>query len=58
MKLSECKYGVLVISNFDKKVGMVVGVTESTKGLPAPEIKWQDGKTFYRFPENLSLYKD
>ena len=68
MKLSECKYGVLVTYAVDVdnpkllgKVGMVVGVSENCKtGLPVPLVQWQDDKDYRGSVHHsrLALYQD
>ncbi len=67
MKLSECKFGVIVQDTVFNMVGMVVGVTEcqikpdyltKTVYLPIPLIQFQNGVTIGVNPSNLRLYEE
>ncbi len=61
MKLSECKFGILVENEFDSRVGMIIGITQYTTeedAFPVPLIQWQDGTTHAMNPNHLCLYED
>jgi hypothetical protein len=61
MKLSECKFGILVENEFDIRVGMIIGITQYTTEqgtFPVPLIQWQDGTTHAMNPDHLRLYED
>lgn len=69
MKLSECKYGILVqkLSEYGE-IGMVVGITNNiphvlTEEQREPEraiplVQWQSGSTSGIHPFNIRIYKD
>tara|TARA_R110002153_G_scaffold244399_1_gene399807 strand:- start:99 stop:296 length:198 start_codon:yes stop_codon:yes gene_type:complete len=65
MKLSECKYGVLVETVFGvvgrnsyTRVGMVVGVTQNSLEEAIPLIHFQNGEEYGVHPANLFLYEE
>lgn len=65
MKLSECKYGVLVARAFCTvgkdpytRVGMVVGVTQNSLEEAIPLIHFQSGERYGVHPANLFLYEE
>lgn len=64
MKLSECTYGVIVSTKAsdpkDRKIGMVVGITENPSKEPIPLVKWSSGGgvTQAIHHSNLNLYED
>lgn len=69
MKLSECKYGVLVqeLSEYGE-IGMVVGITNNILHVLSekqreperaiPLVQWQSGRTCGVYPSNIRIYKD
>jgi len=69
MKLSECKYGILVQDLSEHgEIGMVVGITNSMLNvlsevqrdpeLAIPLIQWQSGRTCGIHHNNIRVYKD
>ncbi len=61
MKLSECRFGVIVENFVYGKVGMVVGITEYKTDygtFPIPLVQWQDGTTCAANHVNLRLYEE
>lgn len=69
MKLSECKYGVIVINENNNHIGMVVGITNnachfidlqirSELDRAIPLIQWSNGDKYPIHHENLSLYEN
>lgn len=69
MKLSDCKYGILVQSTAThSQVGMVVGITNNvaltaSSDMYDPEraiplVQWQSGKTYGIHHSNLRAYKE
>ncbi len=65
MKLSECKFGILVQPaeinrkhyNQLSKIGMVVGITENCTKEAIPEVQWQDGTKYGCHHNNLARYE-
>lgn len=68
MKLSECKFGVLVQSIDTGEIGMVKGITNNLTNLlteeqrdpsrAIPLVEWQSGRTTGIHHGNIKLYKD
>lgn len=66
MRLSECKYGVLVQKLDGGEIGMIVGVTNNAFGSPyeknpsyaIPLVQWQNGDTRGIHHENIDFYRD
>ena len=71
MKLSECRYGILVkretkeyvhshlhLTVKHSVIGMVVGISQNCMGEAIPLIQWQDGEEFSIHHENLSFYEE
>lgn len=69
MKLSECKYGILVQELSEHgEIGMVVGITNSMLNVLSevqrdlefaiPLIQWQSGRTSGIHHNNIRVYKD
>lgn len=69
MKLSDCKYGILVqdISEYGE-IGMVVGITNCIPNVLSedqkdpnraiPLVQWQSGRTWGIHHNNIRVYKD
>ncbi len=67
MKLSECKFGVIVEDAITGEVGIVVGITEykiqpdfltKPKRCPIPLVQFQNGVTMGVKPSDLLVYED
>lgn len=68
MKLSECKFGVLVQCIATGEIGMVKGITNNLSRMlteeqreperAIPLVEWQSGRTTGIHHGNIKLYKD
>lgn len=69
MKLSECKYGILVQELSEHgEIGMVVGITNKISSVLSedqkdpnqaiPLVQWQSGRTWGIHQNNIRVYKD
>lgn len=58
MKLSECKYGVLV-EDSSGNVGMVLGISQNEAGEAVPLVQWQSNTAVIKcHPKRIALYEE